>query len=436
MWEIVGHGPQTTKMDIRYGCQTGNIVWISSLGVENTTVNQQAKLNRIQRTACLAISGAISTTPTAALEVLLDMPPLHIHIQKEAARTAYRLKQMSICMPQDIILEATSGSEVIRTQEVLGMISDIMPTTINTSLPFETISPDREDWAQKEAELLAADIGCFTDGSRTEQGTGIGIYGRNPHVRTSASLGKYTTIFQAEVYAIDLCAQLLHQKQYRRKTIKIFTDSQAAVKAIASHRCKSKTVWCCQASLNELAKNNQVAIVWIPGHSNMEGNERADSLAKEGANKAFLGPEPAIGISSNTAKLAINAWAESEGRRYWHQTPELAHSKKFIRDTSKSRAQKLLELNRAQLKTLVGLYTGHCRLNHHMHKIGRVDNGTCRLCQEDDESAEHIWCNCPAADRTRFSIGGKAHFAPEDLDKLAPMQALSYIKRLNLLGEI
>lgn len=29
---------------------------------------------------------------------------------------------------------------------------------------------------------------------------------------------------------------------------------------------------------------NEITIVWIPGHSNIEGNERVDCLAKESAN--------------------------------------------------------------------------------------------------------------------------------------------------------
>jgi hypothetical protein len=35
----------------------------------------QAELSKLQRVACLGITGAIKTTPTAAMEVLLGPPP-------------------------------------------------------------------------------------------------------------------------------------------------------------------------------------------------------------------------------------------------------------------------------------------------------------------------------------------------------------------------
>jgi hypothetical protein len=42
----------------------------------------------------------------------------------------------------------------------------------------------------------------FTDGSRTEEGTVAGVFGQSVNRRLSISLGKHTTVFQAEVYAI------------------------------------------------------------------------------------------------------------------------------------------------------------------------------------------------------------------------------------------
>ncbi|KAJ8910517.1 hypothetical protein NQ315_012814, partial [Exocentrus adspersus] len=54
------------------------------------------------------------------------------------------------------------------------------------------------------------------------------------------------------------------------------------------------------------------------------------------------------------------------------------------------------ELSRTNLRALVGLYTGHCRLRHHMHRIGLAEDAECRLCMEDDETAEHVLCTCPA----------------------------------------
>jgi hypothetical protein len=45
----------------------------------------------------------------------------------------------------------------------------------------------------------------FTDGSRTVERTGAGVYGQSVGRRLSISLGKHATVFQAEVYAILAC---------------------------------------------------------------------------------------------------------------------------------------------------------------------------------------------------------------------------------------
>jgi hypothetical protein len=45
------------------------------------------ELNKLQTLACLAITGAMRTTPTAAME----LPPLHVIIEAEAKAAIYKL---------------------------------------------------------------------------------------------------------------------------------------------------------------------------------------------------------------------------------------------------------------------------------------------------------------------------------------------------------
>jgi hypothetical protein len=43
----------------------------------------KAELSKLQRLACLGITGAMRTSPTAALEILLGLPPLHLQMEAE-----------------------------------------------------------------------------------------------------------------------------------------------------------------------------------------------------------------------------------------------------------------------------------------------------------------------------------------------------------------
>ena len=63
------------------------VVWWSRVGLGVT----KTMLGRLQRLACLAITGATRTTPTAAMEVLLGLPSLDIHIKEIAMNTCYRM---------------------------------------------------------------------------------------------------------------------------------------------------------------------------------------------------------------------------------------------------------------------------------------------------------------------------------------------------------
>jgi hypothetical protein len=52
----------------------------------------QAKFSKLQRMACLGITGAMRTAPTAAMVVLLRLPPLHLQVKAEAKIGSYRLR--------------------------------------------------------------------------------------------------------------------------------------------------------------------------------------------------------------------------------------------------------------------------------------------------------------------------------------------------------
>lgn len=55
----------------------------------------QKKLEKLQRLACMAMTGAMRSTPSKALEAVLYKLPLHQHVQMEAEKNALRLRRMN-----------------------------------------------------------------------------------------------------------------------------------------------------------------------------------------------------------------------------------------------------------------------------------------------------------------------------------------------------
>ena len=58
-------------------------------------------------------------------------------------------------------------------------------------------------------------------------------------------------------------------------------------------------------------------MVWVPGHSGIEGNEKADELARQGSAAVSYGPEPFIPIPQSLCDKALRKWTRSELARHW-----------------------------------------------------------------------------------------------------------------------
>ena len=92
-------------------------------------------------------------------------------------------------------------------------------------------------------------------------------------------------VYQAEIMAIHLAAQeaarVLNDKN---NYIKLFSDSQAALKSLNKYRLISKVGVKAVESLNELGVNRQrLELNWMKAHNNYLADERADELSKNSA---------------------------------------------------------------------------------------------------------------------------------------------------------
>jgi hypothetical protein len=76
------------------GTETEGCVLDLHFGGERKKASQisvNRKTTHLQRLACVSITGSMHSTPTAALEVILMLPPHGIYIEEEAKQATYRL---------------------------------------------------------------------------------------------------------------------------------------------------------------------------------------------------------------------------------------------------------------------------------------------------------------------------------------------------------
>ena len=75
-----------------------------------------------------------------------------------------------------------------------------------------------------------------------KEGTGARVYGHSVGRRLSFSLGRYATLFQAEIYAILACAHAIQFQGRPEKHVSISSGSQVALKALQTFRTTSPLV--------------------------------------------------------------------------------------------------------------------------------------------------------------------------------------------------
>jgi hypothetical protein len=126
----------------------------------------------------------------------------------------------------------------------------------------------RKEW-EKQGSPVATSPGitCYTDGSKLEDlaGSGYCISGPGTLLReVEYPLGKYVTVFQAEVYAISQVASCLNQEALDGSPINLYVDCQSALDSLKSEAPQGQLVRECAPRLNALASNRQLTLHWIP----------------------------------------------------------------------------------------------------------------------------------------------------------------------------
>ena len=264
-------------------------------------------------------------------------------------------------------------------------------------IKFATSMDDRDEVQNIINTIPTSTITAYTDGSKDLNGVGFGyiITTNNNHntiEEYSGKLPEYCTVYQSELTAITEASRALHNK--RDATIHFFTDSSSSVNTMNKSFTNSKTVYECFKALNTLSQNNKVTLSWLPGHHNIWGNERADTLAKAGSHgtnthKGYL-PQSLIKRLIDQKVLALDEkrWADNGNK---HTLLTLSNRQQHLKTLNT-----ILNKNRRQYSTTIRIMTGFIGLNYHLHKIKLSTTDCCPKCGTGPETVNHFLGQCPA----------------------------------------
>lgn len=235
-------------------------------------------------------------------------------------------------------------------------------------------------------------------------------------------------MFITEINGIlECCREILNHHSQNSPPITICTDSQSAIKSINGFKFSSSLVLECRDTLQDLSRNNQVTLVWVPGHENIAGNEKADELARLASDSKLLGPEPAMAVSYSTFQRIITNWKSHRFKSHWNSLNYARQARTAIKINDKN-SKYFLSLNRNNLRRLTSILTGHNPLNNHLHTIGVTDNPYCDKCGEV-ETTEHYLCSCPAHINSRASLLGSYTINYNSIWSIAPSNILKFINK-------
>ena len=420
---------------LEYGC----VVWIPG----TNSSHLQDRLRKVQRMACMCITAAYGSTPTKGLEMFLGLPPLHIHLQAVAVKTAHRLR-----LNGKWRANAAAGNmshvhvcnKLLEQFETMAMPADHMVTQWNLDRKYRAAITRREDFVAPEwPDPAEGELHGYTDGSKTGHGTGSGFTITLPGERLQISLplGQFADVFQAEVYAIKNACDEISARDTQQHHVTIFTDSQAALMAVMANKIYSPLVKSCVESLNSLAgRCRSVTLQWVPSHSGYQGNEEADSLAKTAANTRGVGPEPILPVPKALCSREVDLWVTRTHNTEWRREQTCRQSKLMWPRSNRAKAKQLLGLKRPDLRNVIQILSGHANLNRHRCVAKQTLLPFCTKCADEaEETPTHYVGECAAYANERLTHFQTDRLNGEDIANLPVQKLVKFLRVTKRLDE-
>ena len=377
--------------------------------------SQLERLDRIQAQALRICCGALKSSPTSALQVECGEQPLHLRRQSLELKLAVKVKATQDHPAGKIVqrvpnLGAAKSSFEKRTSAFTNNMKpqieapqtpDDPPwrkrrATIDTSLT-ERIDKKLDPAINRQVALEYMEnfdrfTHCFTDGSLSDGKAGSAFCIPECDVGDNFRLTEHVTIYTAELIAIREILKFIRSNHIPNPVI--FSDSLGSLLSLQSERSTSRPNLQQEILFlidDVITTGSDVQLCWIPSHVGLDGNDTADTLARDALSK----PQPDLEVplelkeayklvDKHILDLWQKEWNAGTTARAYHKTVPIVSGK--IKYSDKVRKKETM---------ITRLRIGQCHLNHSAHKRKVHKDGFCQNCKVP-ETVKHFLTECTA----------------------------------------
>lgn len=115
----------------------------------------------------------------------------------------------------------------------------------------------------------------------------------------------------------------------------------------------------------------------------------------------MVDPEP-LPISDKIPLKMIESYFADIWKQRWEYTHHYRQTKLWFSQLDQRRRHLLMLLPCSELGVVVQAITEHNFLNRHLALMEKSQTKLCRLCLEEEETAEHVILTCPAVQMKRW----------------------------------
>jgi ribonuclease HI/exonuclease III len=404
-------------------------------GNRTGSIGVTKKLATVQRSAALTITGALRSTATDILDIHANLLPVDLLMDKICHRSAVRL----LSLPEGHPLHSSilhCKSHYVKTHRSplheLFHIYKLRNTRVETidavrrrpgyAKPMITKIDESKEEAIKEddKEREPGEIRVYADGSGFEGYAGAcAVLTRDDRRKIlKYRLGKLTrhTVYEAEGVAVILGEHLIECERNPRKS-SICLDNQSVIRATdkndprPGHYIIDEILTIAEHMKKHATRDYGLTIRWIPGHIGNEGNELADSGAKEAARglvsdpaqlPSFLADGYVLPSSISALRQAHMDSLQKRWKKRWKMSPRFRKISSIDpKLPSKTSTNRISHLGKAQTSLIIQLRSGHIALNAFLYKINKSDTDICPNCHTSPETVHHFLFDCIAYGQAR-----------------------------------